>query len=668
MNETLPVLLVKSVLLSALALAVLVLLSRRFAARRVSAAGRHLVCVFAFAGLIALPVLSSVLPVWRVAVVVPPIPPTPFPRVPSGWEGEKGGARIGSRGFAAGGIEVPTAPLNRVAGSEATPALHLTPSFTPSHPEGTRGKGVGGIGGTVYAALTLALLARLAFGHIGVWRMVRRATPLRDPAFGDVPVRESPEVAVPLTVGVGRRAVIVLPAGFAASATYERLQAVLAHETAHVQRGDYLSQTLADIVCAVYFANPLVWLLSGAMRGEAERAADDRVLAGNAVRPSEYAAHLLDTVRCLRGHRGIPGSAVMMARRSDVSGRVRTILAAHVSRTGRVPAPIMAGVGLVGVVIVGGTAALRQAQGTVPGNTVNAVPTVLPAVFRQTLADGTAVEVIAVSNGTSINTKNLAFWKPDGQPITGPRPHTMPYGQGSGSIPRSKEPVYEVTVSLRGPRSNWEKFRRTYDVENCQSSGMTNGGALTPTTSLINGQFKSQPANMNVRVGVAKTEWHTLYTAGGFTYLNSASTSTNPIIDSGKTKIEIPSVNVALLRPHQTPEGTVVTISHGSFGKEDVDYRFVAEMWNGKTVVCKSLGTVEASDINTVNEVLIPDTPVARIKAFRMQARTYDWVSFSGIALRPNLPAPYVQPGTARQVALSNIALPLSTKEETANP
>ncbi|MBC8137996.1 MAG: hypothetical protein H8F28_19115, partial [Fibrella sp.] len=75
MNETLLLLLLKSAVLSAFALTILGL-SRRFGPRWVSAAARHLLCVGAFAALVLLPVLSLMLPAWRVVSVASPgVPP-----------------------------------------------------------------------------------------------------------------------------------------------------------------------------------------------------------------------------------------------------------------------------------------------------------------------------------------------------------------------------------------------------------------------------------------------------------------------------------------------------------------------------------------------------------------------------------------------------------------
>ena len=68
--------------------------------------------------------------------------------------------------------------------------------------------------------------------------------------------------------------VILLPAD-ADSWGEDRLRAVLLHELAHIRRNDWESRLIAQIMCAVYWFNPLVWFAARRMQVEAERACDD---------------------------------------------------------------------------------------------------------------------------------------------------------------------------------------------------------------------------------------------------------------------------------------------------------------------------------------------------------------------------------------------------------
>lgn len=398
MNETLVGLFVKSVLLTAAALAMIFLL-RRFAARRVSAAVRHLICLFAFASLSLLPVLSFVLPIWRVVpitpaniIVNPTAIPTPTPRY--GWL-EKG------QSFPKTPADWATPPTfpRPVQSQEQLAAATVTPPIVRDWTKSIL---------MAYAMVAFALLSRLALGHLSVWQIVHRAKLVEGRQLGGIPVRESDEITVPLTVGVGRSAVIVLPTGFASVASPERLEAVLAHETAHVRRGDYVTQTCSDIVCALYFVNPLVWVLGGVMRAEAERAADNHVLAENAVRPSEYAAHLLETVRNLQGRRGIPGVAVTMARRSEVSARIGAVLAANVSRVGQLSAAGTVSACCVVAAVVGAIAMLAPARGA---ESPFIARTNFDGGHIQEIAPGIFAEIESISKDATVR------WEADGTRI-----------------------------------------------------------------------------------------------------------------------------------------------------------------------------------------------------------------------------------------------------------
>ena len=126
------------------------------------------------------------------------------------------------------------------------------------------------------------------------------------------------------------RPVILLPAD-ASNWSIERQRAVLLHEFAHIQRQDWLMQTMAQITCAVYWFNPLLWFAARRMRTEVERACDDYVLNAG-YQSTDYAQHLVDIVRNIKKAGTATRSAVAMARPSKIQGRLRTILVENRNR------------------------------------------------------------------------------------------------------------------------------------------------------------------------------------------------------------------------------------------------------------------------------------------------------------------------------------------------
>jgi TonB family protein len=91
---------------------------------------------------------------------------------------------------------------------------------------------------------------------------------------------------------------ILLPRD-AATWPEDRIRAVLTHELAHIKRLDWPVQILAELARAVYWFNPLFWLLCRRLRIESEQACDDIVLNAG-MEPADYAAHLLELARLLK--------------------------------------------------------------------------------------------------------------------------------------------------------------------------------------------------------------------------------------------------------------------------------------------------------------------------------------------------------------------------------
>ncbi|MGQ0641850.1 MAG: M56 family metallopeptidase, partial [Gemmatimonadaceae bacterium] len=163
-------------------------------------------------------------------------------------------------------------------------------------------------------------------------------------AQGLVPARvrvlAAADCSTPMTWGVVRP--IVLVPVRTEWQENERRNALL-HEFAHVRRVDYLCKLGTRILCSIYWFNPLAWIAARAERLTREQACDDAVLRAGS-RPSTYAQQLLDVAHGQQ--RPIMAAAALtMARRSNLSRRLRAILDAGHDRspTGRGFASIAVG-------------------------------------------------------------------------------------------------------------------------------------------------------------------------------------------------------------------------------------------------------------------------------------------------------------------------------------
>ncbi|MGZ5200028.1 MAG: M56 family metallopeptidase [Telluria sp.] len=81
-------------------------------------------------------------------------------------------------------------------------------------------------------------------------------------------------LASPVTAGWWRPVVLV-PASLLAGMPPDLLEALLAHELAHVRRFDYLVNLIQSAIEILLFYHPAVWWLSNRIREERERIADD---------------------------------------------------------------------------------------------------------------------------------------------------------------------------------------------------------------------------------------------------------------------------------------------------------------------------------------------------------------------------------------------------------
>jgi TonB family protein len=305
--------------------------------RKRPAAIRHLLWTAAAASVLALPLLSFVLPVFRMPgsqALLALVPNITFQA--ESTAGAASAPRIG----------LTTAP-RKAAPAHSPIDWRLFPMLLWA-----AGFGIGA--------------AQMALGGRAIARVRRRARP--HPAKAEslalahaigichaVDVLEAPAGSMPMTCGLLRPA-IFLPTD-AVDWDAERRRVVLLHELAHVRRGDAGAHILARLALTLNWWNPLAWVAWRESLKERERAADDLVLLAGE-RASAYAGHLLEVARALQSKPPVAWAALAMARRSQLEGRLLAILDPAVPRhsVARVSAPAAA---LLAIVTVAPFAAMR---------------------------------------------------------------------------------------------------------------------------------------------------------------------------------------------------------------------------------------------------------------------------------------------------------------------
>lgn len=178
----------------------------------------------------------------------------------------------------------------------------------------------------------------LSLRLIVMWRFVQRlrvrqTTPVSDAARAafervchrmglkrPVELLQSALVSVPTVIGC-LRPVILLPASSVMGLDARELEAILAHELAHVRRHDYLVNILQSVVEILLFFHPAVWWLSRRIRIERENCCDDMAvgIVGNQIAYARVLARIAEL-----GSQ--PVGLAASANSGDLLARVRRLL------------------------------------------------------------------------------------------------------------------------------------------------------------------------------------------------------------------------------------------------------------------------------------------------------------------------------------------------------
>jgi beta-lactamase regulating signal transducer with metallopeptidase domain len=276
------------------------------ALRRRPAALRHMILAASLAAAAIAPALEVMLPNWELPVL-------------------SSSAQITGSGAALSSVAGP-ADIAADTEIQQAPALSWTATLVA----------IWAIGFIVVMGGLLAGLARLVAltrrsrrVASGAWRERADVLSTQHALARGVVVFESSDRAPLLTWGLWRPRIIV-PAG-ARSWSAERIDAVLAHEVAHIARRDWALQIAAETLRAVYWFNPLIWIACRRLRDESEQACDDTVLR-RGIDAADYASHLLAVARqVLTADRGW-ASAPAVANASTLERRIAAMLNASRNR------------------------------------------------------------------------------------------------------------------------------------------------------------------------------------------------------------------------------------------------------------------------------------------------------------------------------------------------
>jgi len=240
----------------------------------------------------------------------------------------------------------PALTVNTSAAAAALPDWSSNPSSLSTSPLVAAAENAGtpdwqSLAGLLSIAVTAILLLRSLFAWLRARRLVAGAQPatqiealdLLDASLAaanldrEPQLLASPEITTPVVFGRFRPA-ILLSSDWTTWST-GKLEAVLAHEVAHVARHDAWILSAASLNAALFWFHPLAGWLQKRLRTLAEMACDDHAVLV-ARDPETYAEALLEVAQHNQPKRGLPAIAPAMARTPDVTRRIERILGARV--------------------------------------------------------------------------------------------------------------------------------------------------------------------------------------------------------------------------------------------------------------------------------------------------------------------------------------------------
>jgi len=261
--------------------------------------------------------------------------------------------RVIASGTAANNMEV-TSEVEGTSGngsvvttSDMTATFPHTPDELPEHPAGgplTTATANESSAGTLEPWLTplvagwlfgvTALSLRLVLTLLQVSRLRTQVTSIVPQAMTDRladltrrlgvsrPVRlaQSALVEVPTVIGA-LKPLILLPATAMTGLSAEQLDAILAHEIAHIRRHDYLVNLVQTVIETLLFYHPGVWWLSGKIRQERENCCDD-IASDLCENPIRYAEALVR----MEELRTPAGGLALAATGGSLRSRIRRLL------------------------------------------------------------------------------------------------------------------------------------------------------------------------------------------------------------------------------------------------------------------------------------------------------------------------------------------------------
>jgi hypothetical protein len=239
-------------------------------------------------------------------------------------------------------------------------------------------------------------------------------------------------------------------------------------------------------------------------------------------------------------------------------------------------------------------------------------------VFTSTLPDGATVELVGVCEHPS---KGRQWWRPDGSLID-----KAPYKTMDSRLKRHKGySDYEFVLRLKGPSDTSYKWQIPGGKQGTDTGAPIDehGNRVSDLRVYTTNQPEDKKTAL-VRIGISADKWKTL--------------ASNPVnIPEETYTLEDGENAVAFGRAYEKEDQTIVPLTHTlNRGLEKKALRLIAVTKNGKEIRGGLWG--RGGNILSSNTYVF-NLPLRDIKEFRFQNRTYQWIEFKNVSLRPGMKA-----------------------------
>ncbi len=417
-------------------------------------------------------------------------------------------------------------------------------------------------------------------------------------------LRLSPISASPSVSGL-LRPTILIPRNLAEKITNPQLESIILHELVHIKRADLWVSFLQTLIQIFYFYNLLLWLANAIIRKVREQAVDEATLVAMGENAEQYPETLLHISRLTFSRPALSLRLIgVVESKKALTARIKHIL----SR----PFPKSAKLGLLGLLAIIITAATLLPMAAAKEKPETTIPD-KPHTFKATLPNGVTVELLGICEHPS---EGKQWWRPDGTLL-----EKAPYQTMGGSLTHDEgysdyefvlrvESSGDASFDVQVPGGRHGTYTGTpYDQE---------GNRVEDLRVYTANQPEDKDSTL-VRIGATADKWQTraVYKP-----------------DDKEKTYDFDSQSIGFNRPYEYHGDIILPCTH-NFNKPavQVDIRVVAVKKDGSIW----LGSCSGSGGNVLHTwtYRFESLPLEEIKQFEFQTRTYQWLTFKNVSLKP---------------------------------